>query len=163
AEAAAHYGHPSGRRVVNLVLKRHYASRHVEAAASWATGGGQYGGDVTAGQVAIAGEMRWNVQGRLSFDSALRKSARDVPADAGPVDLVGYAASSGQGAIDPALSDMAGEMVAVAAIPREAMIGPPSLADFAASAGRIHPADPARFETLLPSRRNASLNLGATR
>lgn len=162
AEAAAHYGHPSGRRVVNLVLKRNYASRHAEASVSWATAGGQYGGNLTAGQVAIAGDVRWNVQARISLESALRKSARDVPIGTGPVDLVGYLVPSGRDEIDPALSAIAGEIVAVAAIPAEARTGAPTLEDFAADPS-LHPADPATFETLLPSRRNISLNLGASR
>lgn len=163
AQAAAHYGHPSGRRVVNLVLKRNYASRNAEAATTWATAGGQYGGSLTVGQVAIAGEVRWNAQGRVSLESALRKSARDIPTGADSIDLAGYIAPSGGDEIDPALSGIAGEIVTRAAIPAAAMAGPPTLADFAASANLAHPADPARFETLLPSRRNLSLNLGASR
>lgn len=163
-EAAAHYGHRSGRRVVNLVLKENYASRNVETAANWATGGGRYGGDLTAGQVAISGATRWNAQARLSIESALRNSARGAgPSHAGPIDLVGYLAPVSGGEIDPGLSGLVGTTVHVAAIPDQALVGPPVLADFVAGAGRTHPADPARFETLLPSRRNLSLNLGASR
>jgi len=163
AEAAGHYGHASGRRVVNLVLKKNYASRQAEAAVHWATGGGQYGGDLTAGQMAIAGETRWNVQGRVSRESALRKSARNVAAEGDPIDLVGYVAPLGRKEIDPMLSEMAGTPVAVAAIPQNVSAGPPPLAAFTAGANRIHPGASEWFEMLLPSRRNLSLTLGGSR
>lgn len=164
AEAAAHYGHRSGRRVVNLVLKENYASRNVETAVNWATGGGQYGGDLTAGQVAISGATRWNAQARLSIESALRNSARGArPSQAGSIDLVGYVAPVSGDEIDPRLSGLVGTTVGVAAIPGSALAGIPALADFVTGAGQTHPADPARFETLVPSRRRLSLNLGASR
>ncbi len=164
AEDAAHYGHRSGRRVVNLVLKENYASRNIEAAVNWATDGGQYDGALTAGQVAISGATRWNAQARLSIESALRNSARGArPSQAGPIDLVGYVAPVSGDEIDPGLSGLAGVTVGVAAIPGRALAGAPVLADFVAGAGRTNPADPARFETLLPSRRKLSLNLGASR
>lgn len=163
AEAAGHYGHPSGRRVVNLVLKNNYASRQTEAAVHWATEGGQYGGDITASQMAIAGETRWNVQGRASLDSALRKSARNVAAEGGPIDLVGYITPVGREEIDPVLSEMAGTPVVVAAIPENVGDEPPPLAAFAAGANRVHPVAGERFETLLPSRRNLSLTFGGSR
>lgn len=163
AQAAARYGHSPGRRVLNLVLKQNYASRHAEAGATWATRGGQHGGSLTAGQVAIAGEVRWNAQARVAVESALRRSARDVPAETGAIDLVGHVAPSGGEELDPALSELMGRPVAVAAIPASAAKGPPALADFAATASDLREADPASFETLLPSRRNLSLNLGASR
>lgn len=163
AEAAGHYGHASGRRVVNLVLKKNYASRHAEAAVHGATGGGQHGGDLTAGQMAIAGETRWNVQGRVSLESALRKSARNVAAEGGPIDLVGYVVPAGGEEIDPALSKVVGAPVAVAAVPAMADGGPPELADFAEGIHSTHQASPERFETLRPSRRNLSLALAASR
>ncbi|RXZ64295.1 TonB-dependent receptor [Pelagerythrobacter rhizovicinus] len=163
AEAAARYGHPSGQRIVNLVLKNDYASRHATASTSRATGGGQHGGTLTVSQVAVAGEVRWNVQGRVSYDSALRKSARGVPADVASVDLVGHVSPIHGDQIDPALSDLVGEVVTVAAIPAVSATRPPALSDFVAGANRTHSADPAKFETLLPSRRNLSLDLGASR
>ncbi|MCW4462301.1 TonB-dependent receptor [Sphingomonas sp. BT-65] len=162
-EAAARYGHPPGRRVVNLVLKKNFASRNADAEVEWATRGGQYGGGVTASQVAIAGPVRWNVQARVALDSALPKSARNVPPRTGPIDLTGYAAGLGQAEIDPALSRAAGGLVTIAAFPGDVLSRPPALKDFVATANRDHPADPRDFETLRPSRRNLSLRLGMTR
>lgn len=162
-EAATQYGHASGRRVVNLVLKKRFSSLNADAGASWATGGGQYGGSLSAGRVAIDGPTRWNLQARLGYDSALRKSARNIPPRPGAFDGTGYVTGSGGGEIDPALSSLAGQRVTTAAIPAGAAAQVPGLADFAATAGDTDAADPNAFETLLPSRRNLSLNLGATR
>jgi hypothetical protein len=162
-EAAARYGHQAGRRVVNLVLKKSFASRDGNASFEWATRGGQYGGTLAANQVAIAGPMRWNAQVRIALDSALRTSARNVPPRTGAVDLVGYVAGLNQGEIDPALSQAAGGVVTFAAIPASSLSRMPILDDFAATANRAHPGDPRDYETLRPSRRNLTLQLGATR
>lgn len=162
-EAAARYGHRPGRRVVNLVLKKSFASRDGNATSTWATRGGQYGGTLAVNQVAIAGPVRWNAQARIALDSALRASARNVPPRTGAVDLVGYVAGLDQSEIDPALSHAAGEVVTVAAIPTASLSRPPILDDFAATANRTHPGNPRDYETLRPSRRNLMLQLGATR
>lgn len=162
-EAASQYGQRPGRRVVNLVLKKKFASRTVDVAGEWATAGGQYGGSLSVGQVAIDGPTRWNVQGRVTADSALYKRSRDVPARSGPIDTVGYILGPDGTEIDPALSLAAGEAVTAAAIPSGALAGAPALTDFVATANRLHPADPAGFETLRPLRRNLSFTLGVSR
>jgi hypothetical protein len=162
-EAAAQYGEASGRRVVNLVLKKRFSSLNVDVGSNWATGGGQYGGNLTAARVAIAGATRWNLAARRGYDSALRKSARNIPRASGPFDGTGYVSVPGGGEIDPALSLAAGKIVAIAALPAVTAQQAPTLADFAATAGETEEVDPNDFETLLPERRNLSLNLGVTR
>lgn len=162
-EAAVEYGHPSGKRVVNLVLKKSFSSLHADAGLNFATGGGQYGGDMSAGRLLIQRPTRWNVQGRVSLDSALRKSARNIPRPEGPFDRVGYISSLDGAEIDPALSLAAGETVTHAAIPSAALTGTPTLEDFAATANQLNPVDPNGYDTLRPSRRSMSLNLGGTR
>jgi hypothetical protein len=162
-EAAAQYGYPSGKRVVNLVLKKTFASLNADAGASWATAGGQYGGSLSAGRVAINGPTRWNVQARIQRDSALLKSARNIPPRAGAFDSVGFIAGLDGTEIDPVLSLAAGEIVTVAAIPPGALSGAPTLEDFAATANGVHAVDPNDFETLRSARRNMSLNAGVTR
>lgn len=162
-EAAARYGHSSGKRVVNLVLKHAFASLNADADFSWATRGGQHGTKLSAGQVTIDGSTHWNVQAFIARDSALRKSARTVPPRAGPVDRVGYIAAAGGGEIDPALSRAAGQFVTAAAIPPQALLGAPTLADFAATANQLNTADPNDYETLAPSRRSMSFSAGASR
>jgi hypothetical protein len=162
-EAAAQYGEASGRRVVNLVLKKRFSSLSVDTGGSWATGGGRYGGNLATARVAIAGPTRWNLAARLGYDSALRKSARNVPRTPGAFDATGYVSAPGGGEIDPALSLAAGKLVAIAALPATAAQQAPTLADFVATAGETDGIDPNDFETLLPEQRNLSLNLGVTR
>jgi len=162
-EAAAQYGETSGRRVVNLVLKKRFSSLNVDTGGSWATGGGQYGGNLSGARVAIAGPTRWNLRGRVSHDSALRKSARNVPRASGVFDGAGFIAAPGGGEIDPALSLVAGRTVTSAGLPAAAVLQVPTLTDFAATAGEAEAVDPNDFETLLPMRRTLSLNLGVTR
>lgn len=162
-EAAAEYGHPAGKRVVNLVLKKKFSSLNADAGLSWATKGGQYGGNLSAGRVAINGPTRWNVRARVSADSALRKSARNIPRQEGVFDSTGYISMADGGEIDPALSLAAGEIVTRAAIPPDVLAGTPTLEDFTATANRQHPADPNDYETLRPSRRSVSLSAGVTR
>lgn len=162
-EAAARYGYPSGRRVVNLVLKKHFSSLNADAGASGATRGGQYGASLSVGRSAINGPTRWSAQARASYDSALRKSARNIPPRPGSFDGTGYVSALGGGEIDPALSLLAGRPVTAAAIPPGALSQAPVLADFAATAGDRHPLDPNAFETLLPARHSLGLGLGVTR
>jgi hypothetical protein len=162
-EAASRYGHPSGKRVLNLVLKKRFASLDAEAGASGATAGGQSGGSLSVRRVAIIGSTRWHAQGRVDRDSALLRSARDLTPRAGPVDGVGDVAAPDGGEIDPALSAAAGEPVTAAAFPASAQTAFPSLQDFAATANGVNAVDPDDFETLLPSRRTLSFTAGATR
>ena len=147
-EAAARYGHPPGRRVVNLVLKRTFASLTVDAGGVFATAGGQQGGTVTVGRVAIAGDTRWNAQARLDAQSALFRNARDLPPRDGVFDAVGVIVGPGG---------------AILAVPVDAASRVPTLAGFASGANAFRPVDPDDFETLTPSRRTLSLNAGVTR
>jgi hypothetical protein len=162
-EAAAQYGYRSGKRVVNLVLKKTFTSLNADTGASWATAGGQYGGSLSIGRVAINGPTRWNVQARIGHQSALFKNARNIPPRAGSFDSVGFIAGVDGAEIDPALSFAASEIVTAAAIPPGAVTGAPTLEDFAATANRVHAVDPNDFETLQPSRRNMSFTAGVTR
>lgn len=162
-EAAAHYGEPAGRRVVNLVLKKTFSMLNVDTGANFATAGGQYGGTLLVRRTAINGDTRWNAQARIGADSSFRKTARDIPQREGVFDSVGFISGLGGREIDPALSLAAGQLVTAAAIPSGALTGIPGLDDFAATAGALHPVDPNRFETLQSSRRNATLGIGVTR
>ena len=162
-EAAAQYGEPAGKRVVNLVLKKNFSMLNADAGADFATGGGQYGGTLSVRRTAISGDMRWNVQARVGADSAFRKAARNIPPREGIFDSVGFISAPDGGEIDSALSLAAGQVVTVAAIPSGALTGIAGLDDFAATAGVLHPVDPNRYETLRSSRRNAGLNIGVTR
>jgi hypothetical protein len=162
-EAAARYGAPAGKRVVNLVLKQKFSSLTADTGVNWATRGGQRGGALSVGRTAISGDTRWNVQVRLARDSALLKSVRTIPRPAGVFDGVGYVSGLDGGEIDHALSDAVGQVVTVAAIPPRAGSGPPAIGDFVATANKSHAVDPNAFDTLLPSRQTIALNAGVTR
>lgn len=166
-EAAAQYGEPAGKRVVNLVLKKHFSMWNADAGVDFATAGGQVGGKLSANRTAIDGDIRWNARVQVSTESALRKSARALPPRDGVFDSVGFVSAPDGGEFDPMLSLIAGEPVIVAAIPPGALagVGPgiPGLADFAATANALHPVDPNAYETLQASRRTASLAIGITR
>lgn len=162
-EAAAQYGEPAGKRVVNLVLKKSFSTLNVDAGADFATAGGQYSGTLSVGRTAIEGDTRWNAQARIGGDSAFRKTARNIPPRDGIFDSVGFVSAPGGGEIDPALSLAAGRLVTAAGIPIGALNGMPDLDDFAATADALHPVDPNRFETLQSARRSASFGIGVTR
>ncbi|HET6538184.1 MAG TPA: hypothetical protein VFG34_08730 [Sphingopyxis sp.] len=162
-EAAAQYGEAAGKRVVNLVLKKHFSMMDAGASANLATAGGQYGGSLSAGLTQISGHARWNVQARVGADSDFLKSARNLPPRDGVFDSVGFISAPDGGEIDPALSLAAGELVTVAALPQFPLTHAPSPNDFVGTANRLNPLNPNRFETLQSSRRNASLRIGVTR
>lgn len=162
-EAAAQYGEAPGRRVVNLVLKKNFSMLNADASANRATAGGQYGVSLSAGQTAISGDTRWNVNARIGRDSALRKTARNVPPRAGVFDGTGFISAIDGGEIDPLLSGAAGGLVTVAAIPPGALSRVPTLADFAAAANDRHTLDPDAYDDFQSARRNMSLNIGIAR
>lgn len=78
-EAAAHYGYPSGQRVVNLELKKEYASWDASAGVTVPTAGGRRSGQLAVGYTVIDGDTRWNAQVTASDETALLKSARRLP------------------------------------------------------------------------------------
>lgn len=160
--AGVRYGATSGKRVVNLVLKRKFASLDVDGGISFATAGGEYGSNVGIARTVVSGDTRWNARVRIDQIGALLKSARRIPPRPGAFDSLGYVTGTDGGEIDPALSMAAGETVAVAAIPTTGAIRP-TLTDFLSTANQRHPIDPNVFETLLPSTRKAALSFGVAR
>lgn len=75
-EAAGRYGYAGDRRVVNLVLKKHFVSWETQAGVKLPTAGGRHGGSLSAGRFVIDGKARWNAQVQFSRESALFRSAR---------------------------------------------------------------------------------------
>lgn len=162
-EAAAKYGHSSGRRVVNLVLKGQFSGVIANAGLTLPTAGGQHSGTLSVQRMAINGATRWNVQGRVADDSALLKSARNLPLRGAMADGVGFIIMADGGEIDPALSELVGQYVTTAAIPDPPLGRIPILEDFARGANTQHALDPHAFETLISRRRSYSLSVGMTR
>lgn len=88
-EAASQYGEAPGKRVVNLVLKKSFASLTANASAEFPTAGEQHGGDLSLSRVAINGSTRWNVRGSAGFDTALYRDERSFPSQQDLVDTGG--------------------------------------------------------------------------
>jgi hypothetical protein len=78
-EAAARYGYAAGQRVVNLELKKNFASTDVDAGFAMPFAGGRTSSQLSVGRSIIAGDTRWNVRMRGSTDTPLLKSERKVP------------------------------------------------------------------------------------
>lgn len=161
-EAAAQYGQPPQRRVINLVLKRHFSSLTADVSVTMPTAGGRTSDAASLGRLMISGETRWNVQARVGYDSALRRSARNIAPRPGVYDGTGYVFVPGGGEIDPALSMLVHAPVLTAALP-PGITAPPDLAIFSGGVNSTHGIDPNDFETLMPARRSVTLAGGVTR
>lgn len=80
-EAAARYGYPADQRVVNLVLKPHFASWALGATLTLPTAGGRDAETLSANRVAIDGSTYWNAGARLARTSRLLRSERPLVFD----------------------------------------------------------------------------------
>lgn len=78
-EAAARYGYAAGQRVVNLELKKKFASTDVDVGFSTPSAGGRTNSQLSVARSVIDGDTRWNVQLRGGTDTVLLKSERDIP------------------------------------------------------------------------------------
>lgn len=157
--SALRAGGASSQRVVSLTLRRRVRSETVTAAHNIATDGDWNADRGEAIVTNVRGDTRFNLALRGRGETALLESERNIiqPASRLPYALggnvVGYPNSLGE--IDPALSELAGEIVTVAPLPGTA---DPTLADFAASANEPALTDLGRFRTLRPRTRNYDLN-----
>ncbi|MGL3823440.1 hypothetical protein [Sphingopyxis sp. R3-92] len=80
-EAAARYGYPADRRVVNLVLKPRFASWTFGGELTLPTAGGRDAETLSANRVAINGPTYWNAGVRLSRARRLLRSERRLLSD----------------------------------------------------------------------------------
>ena len=160
-EAALKYGFSAEQRVINFVLKPRFRSETLEASGGGPTAGGQAGQSAELGVARIAGDDRLNLELRVSRTSALTEAERNLTSLAAgqAFDLIGNVTAAIPGAeIDPALSALAGRPVTLAAVPALAAGAAPTLADFAATAGRANATDVRGFRTLTPDTRKVSVN-----
>ena len=142
-EANPHYGAASGQRVVNLMLKKSFASIELDSGINFPTAGGRLGGSLGAGSFAITGDTRWTARLMIDGATALRKSSRYIPKSNSWVDSNGTNNSI-------------------------AKLQPPHESDqeFGISIANPNmppPIDLDDFITLLPSRSNVTFNMSVTR
>lgn len=158
-EAAARYGAPSAQRVVNLVLKRKFASLEGGGSVNFATAGGQLGEDLNFARFAIDGETRWNAKVRAGHQSALLKSSRGLQPSTDSANRINLVEGAHGDEINLILAKAAGEIVKTATNPLVAQsnLSPESSL---AAANQRRTLDPNAYETLQPSSQNLAFSLG---
>ena len=167
AAAALAYGYRPNQRVVNFVLRKRFRSVAAEGQVTGATAGGRtterFDGDVFR----LAGEERTTLGLDWRQDSTLFEAERDIvraPSATSPYGLVGNVAATSFGSeIDPALSSLAGGVVAVARAPEAAAAGAADLAAFAAGAGDPELSGLVANRSLQPSLGQGTLKAAVTR
>ena len=163
-EVALSYGYKADQRVVNIILKKNYAALMTQAAATVATDGGRVAPNAGGNRVGINGDRRWNLDVQFSHDPYLLEKDRDIvrSPNGQPFDLVGNVAGVG-GAEISGLSSLAGGPVTFAGAPSSALIGPASLADYAALANRYNTGDLTRDRSLISKSDKGTLRGAYTR
>lgn len=156
-EAAAAYGYPPGQQLINIILKRNFASWTVQADASGPVQGGRGIYEARASRVLISGNNRWSLDLRAGREESLREDERVIPVAPSLWGFDGTISAAVAGAeIDPALSALAGETVLTSAVLAD-IAGVPDLDDFVAGANAPVIARQARYRSILPARRSVGL------
>ncbi len=164
-EVSLTYGYRADQRVVNIVLRRRFRAVTTEAGLKGATAGDRTSADLQSTLFRVQGDQRWLFNGKISHDSPLFETDRDIVRSQvdRPYDLTGNITGLNGEAIDPALTALVGRPVTVNPVPPSAVGGAPSLADFAASAGLPASDDLTAWRSLAPKNTNASLTGAVTR
>ena len=178
-EVSLTYGYRADQRVVNIVLRRRFRAITNEGGVKAPTAGGRTSTDVQSTFFRVQGDQRWLFNGKVTHDTALFETERDIVRDqpASPYDLTGNVTGVDRPVvdpvtgvttivrqpIDPALTALVGAPVTVAQVPGSAAAGAPNLADFAAKAGFAATDDLTAWRTLAPRGTTASLSGVLTR
>lgn len=158
--AAARLGENPNRRVINVVIRPDHRQITASAGARETTEGGRFLADADLNLLRLSNGNRRSLVFKVARGEALFEAERGIEtsSSAAPFDLSGnvlaYPVAAAE--IDPALSQIAGQIVTVAGAPEG--IAAPALADFAARANRANVTDEGRFRTLLPQSLTFSLN-----
>ena len=156
-ELALQYGFRPDQRVINFILKENFASFVTELERQQPQDGGFSGTEVEATLTAIGSSSRLNLDVEYERASALTESERNIISSSGSaLALDGNVTGLGlNGEISPELSALAGQTVNEAAVPSSA---DPTLAQFAANAGRLNTTDIGRYRTVLPATERFEIN-----
>ncbi len=159
-EVSLSYGFRADQRVINFVLREQFRAVTAEVELGGPTAGGRTEVELSANVLRIAGSSRLILDLEYEQRTRLLESARNIlpTASARPFDVRGNIVPAiGNDEIDPALSDLAGTTVTVAAVPLSAASGAPLLGDFVPGANSPNVTDEGDDRTLLPATRQLSL------
>ena len=155
-EVALKFGFSADQRVINFVLRPRFQSLTTELDGRVATGGGRATPQGEADVLKISRDKRINLHVEYQESSALTEAERGIiPQPSLFADPANVRGPNG-GAVDPALSALAGRAVTVAGVP--AGLTNPALTDFVAGANQPNVTDPTPFRTLLPASRQLNIN-----
>ena len=162
-EVSLTYGYRADQRVVNIVLRRRFRAITNEAGLKVATAGDRTSTDLQSTFFRVQGDQRWLFNGKISHDTPLFETDRDVWRTPGnqPYDLTGNITGV-NGAPIADLSALAGKDVFVAPVPASAAGGAPPLSDFATN-GLPATDDLTAWRSLAPKNTAASLTGALTR
>jgi hypothetical protein len=153
-EVSLTYGYRADQRVVNIVLRKRFRAITNEAGLKVATAGDRTSTDLQSTFFRVQGDQRWLFNGKISHDTPLFETDRDVWRDPGasPYDLTG----------NVGLSQPIGPDILMP-VPVSALTGTASLADFTNNAGRPYTDDLTAWRSLAPKNTAASLTGALTR
>ncbi len=160
-EAALKYGYTADQRVLNFITRKTFRAVTTEVDIEAATAGGTVTRELEAGLFRIDGDQRTQLKAELTGTSAVTEDERDIPPTSATALFTTpglYRGRGPGGQIDPALSVLAGSTVTLAGLPAIAASRPPTLAEVAALAGQVPPADEGAYRTLTPDTRRLTIN-----
>jgi hypothetical protein len=160
-EAALKYGYTADQRVLNFITRKTFRAVTTEASVKAPTAGGSVTLRAESGLFRIDGDQRTQLKAELLGASAITEDERDIPPTGATALFTTpglYRGRGPGGQIDPALSILAGGPVTLAGLPASAASRPPTLAEVAALAGQVPPADEGAYRTLTPETRRLTIN-----
>ncbi|GAA4780974.1 TonB-dependent receptor plug domain-containing protein [Stakelama sediminis] len=154
-EVALKYGYRADQKVVNIVLREHFRATTAEVKDKVPTAGGNNDLQLEGHYLKLTPNGRLDVEVEGETQSRLLESQRGIlPTSSGaPYALAGNITSPSGGAIDPALTALAGSPITVAGV--IPTTGAPTLDDFSTTA---NPTDDTSARTLEPSKKRTSVN-----
>ncbi len=157
-EVALKYGYRADQRVVNFVLRPRFRAVTGEIEGRVATAGGRATPQAELDVLKISRGGRINLHLEYQESSALTEAERDIALAPSLFAAPGNIVGTNGGEIDPLLSARVGSVVTTTGVPASAATTAPTLADFAATAGRANLTDQRAVRTLLPAARSFSAN-----
>ena len=155
-EVSLTYGYRADQRVVNIVLRRRFRAVTNEAGLKVATAGDRTSTDLQSTFFRVQGDQRWLFNGKISHDTPLFETDRDIVRTPGnaPYDLTGNITGVDGQAIGPNVT---------MPMPASAASGTASLSDFTSNTGLPVTDDLTAWRSLAPKTTAASLTGALTR